>query len=213
MRGLASVLLVLTIALALFSLSGAYLKNKEKTLESSTYSLELEREYYSKLNFKHAVLQAIAEGAKSGLTWEDKAENASLKLAEIGAYLKKTRNAEVWCGVISDEELKILSQRISREKKPLKCPSCWSAADKQVVIEEFPEKKARSVQKCLSFIDVDVMEGTVLVSKGGIAYTNDPEVIALQFSGNFVLGVSYYDELTGIGSIAIIPEGTVVSYK
>lgn len=212
MRGLASILLVFVAAVALISLAGVYNSLKERSLETSSYALELERAYYAKLDFKHSTMQALAVGAKTGETRDEKAQGASKRMAELAQYLKETGNAELWCGIISASESEQLPKKISDAKKPVICKTCWNAAEKAVFIKTFPEKKVWSSFKCLSFIDVDTVAGNVGVSKGGLSFTQDPELEVEQYSGKFAIGVSYYDEITGIGSVSIIPEGTWVGY-
>ncbi len=213
MRGLASILIVLAAAVAVISIAGVFNAQKERSLETSLYALELERAYYTKLDFKHSVMLALAAGAEGGETREEKAMGASKKLADLAQYLKQTKNAELWCGVVSSPELEQLPRKISEAKKPLICKTCWDADKKTVFVKTFPEKKAWSSFKCLSFIDIDTVAGKVGVSKGGLSITQDPELAVEQYSGKFVFGVSYYDEVTGIGSVAIIPEGTWVDYE
>ncbi len=213
MRGLASILLVLAAAVAVISLAGVYNAQKERNLETSSYALELERSYYLKLEFKHSVMQALARGASDGNTGGERAEEAARRLAELAGYLEKTKNAELWCGVIGEGEIEALSEKITEEKKPLKCSSCWGAEEKATFVKAFPERKTWTSYKCLSFLNVDAVEKKIGVSKGGLVSTQDAGLMAEQFSGKFVLGVSYYDEVTGIGSVALIPEGTWVSYE
>jgi hypothetical protein len=213
MRGLASILLVFAAAIALISLLETYSSSREQSLETASYALELESTYYSKLDFTHSVLQSLSRGAKEGLTREEKAEGAAKKLSELSSFLKKNDNAELWCGIITESELNNLPRRISEAKKPLKCRYCWSAEQKTLVTQTFPEKKVKMAHKCLSFLDVDMVSGKIGVSKGGIMFTQDPDLIGAQFSGRFIIGISYYDEKTRIGSVSIIPEGTWVDYS
>ncbi|MFH1448129.1 MAG: hypothetical protein ABIG39_04660 [Candidatus Micrarchaeota archaeon] len=212
MRGLASILLVFVAAVALLSLMGVNSSTREHSMQTSSYVLELERIYYAKLDFKHAVLQSLARGASDGNTREERAENAAGKLAALNEYLPRGE-AEIWCGIPTEGELQDLPRRISRAGKPLKCSSCWSASQKTIVVEQFPVERTSVVHKCISFLDVDKVSGRIGISKGGLFFTKDVDVLGAQFSGKFVLGVSYYDKVTGIGSIAVIPEGTWVDYR
>lgn len=212
MRGLASVLLVFVVAVGLISLLETYSSERNDALETSSHILELERSYYSKLDFSHSVLQSLSHGAAEGTNREEKAENAAARLAELSLFLNH-EGAELWCGVITDGELEGLPKRISESKKPLKCRHCWSAEQKTLVTQTFPEKKVKVAHKCLSFLDVDTISGRIGVSKGGLAFTQDPDLVGAQYSGHFLIGISYYDEKTGIGSVAIIPEGTWVGYR
>ncbi|MFH1470702.1 MAG: hypothetical protein ABIF01_03065 [Candidatus Micrarchaeota archaeon] len=212
MRGLASILLVLVAAVAIVSIAGVYNSEADKSAETASYVLELERTYYSKLDFKHSLMQALSKGAEQGARREERAEKAAEKISEITHHIREKKNAEVWCGIVSDKELDALAEKITREKKPLKCKTCWGGDERTEVVRTFPQYEAKSVSKCLSFIDVDSVSEKVGVSKGGLALTNDPEVFAEQFSGDFVFGISYYDEEAGIGSVSVIPEGTWVGY-
>ncbi|MCX6777671.1 MAG: hypothetical protein NT157_02190 [Candidatus Micrarchaeota archaeon] len=206
MRGFFANLVAFGCLFLLLLLAAAYPKFSSRHSEAALASLAVQKNYYCSLDFKHAMMQILSSSKSAGDREEIIAKIAE-RSAEFEQFIERADGeVDIWCGIVTEAELRALPSRMMQESKPLKCKNCWDFSKKTFVVDA--HGKPRQTYVCSSFFDFDPVANKAGISKGGLALNPSPEVLPKIYSGKFAIGISIFDSKTNSSYVGILEDGT-----